>query len=153
VRRWFAVVLVAAAALSAAACTSDDTTKTPPTDARESPAPSLTPPPTFGGVQHELPTGDALANDPDLYKNVALEGCEQTADGWQATGAATNDSGDELTYGILVFFTDAQARTVDSAQTTVTVAPGGTESWTAAQQFTGEGIQCVVRAVRDASAG
>ncbi|WGX97604.1 hypothetical protein [Nocardioides sp. L-11A] len=104
--------------------------------------------PTFVGVQHKLPTGKALKNVPDLYEQVALTGCEATDGGWAATGTAGNRSGEDLRLTVLVLFTDAQARIVDSAATTVAVPAGGSEAWTAERAFTApDGTQCLVRAV------
>ncbi|MDQ6523246.1 hypothetical protein RB608_06525 [Nocardioides sp. LHD-245] len=104
--------------------------------------------PTFVGVQHKLPAGKALKNVPDLYEQVALTGCEATDGGWAATGTAGNESGEDLRLTVLVLFTDAQARIVDSAATTVAVPAGGNETWTAERAFAAPvGTQCLVRAV------
>jgi hypothetical protein len=113
--------------------------------ARES---SAGPAPAFSGVQHRIPSGDALRNDPELYDHVALTGCDATSDGWKAVGTAHNPRSGELALDVLVFFTDAQARVVDSASTTVSVSAGSTTTWTARRQFeTTPGTTCVVRAV------
>lgn len=106
-------------------------------------------PPEFAGVQHRLPRGKALENDPVLYEQVALTGCEATADGWRAVGSATNPGPDPIGFTVLVLFTDAHARVVDSASTTVDVPVGATKNWTATRAFeTTPGTSCVVRAVR-----
>lgn len=107
--------------------------------------------PSFAGVQHELPSGAALDNAPDLYEHVALTGCEATDDGWRALGTAENTSEAELTFSVLVVFTDAQARIVDSASAQVTVAPSDAGEWTAERTFEAPaGTSCVVRAVNQA---
>ncbi len=104
--------------------------------------------PGFVGVQHAIPMGAALTNVPRLYEQVTLTGCGATADGWQATGTAANESSTEQTLRVLVLFTDAQARTVDSASTTVTVPVDSSETWTAEQKFSApEGTRCLVRSV------
>jgi len=107
--------------------------------------------PSFAGVQHELPSGSALDNTPALYEQVALTGCDATPDGWRAEGTAENTGAEALTYAVLVLFTDAQARSVDSATTEVTVAPGETGAWRAERDFQAPaGTLCVVRAVTQA---
>ncbi|WP_436697872.1 hypothetical protein [Nocardioides sp. BYT-33-1] len=104
--------------------------------------------PAFTGTQHAIPTGAALDNVPDLYELVAQTGCEATADGWRAEGTAANPGTAEQGFTVLVFFTDPQARIVDSASATVTVAPGETGTWTAERAFAAPaGTSCVVRAV------
>lgn len=104
--------------------------------------------PAFSGVQHRLPSGKALRNSPALYEQVDLTGCEGFALGWRATGTARNAGTDTQVFRVLVLFTDAQARAVDSASTTVTVPAGSTRTWIAARQFeTTPGTSCVVRAV------
>lgn len=160
--RWSSVVLVAAVALGATACSSggagDTTTPDPSTSpsasasAAASAAP-LTPPPTFTGVEHKLPEGKRLRNDPDLYETVALEACTKVeGGGWRAEGSATNATDEDLDYSILVFFTDAQARIVDFARAEVEATAGGTAQWTATKTFRTPGkVNCVVRAVTAAS--
>jgi hypothetical protein len=105
-------------------------------------------PPEFTGVRHKLPTGKALANDPDLYKTVAMRTCHRTDSGWQASGTATNRGKKAVTYRVLVFFTDAQARAIDSANGTVTVKSGQRATWHASRKFKAGKVSCVVRAVR-----
>lgn len=107
------------------------------------------PPPPFTGVRHRLPAGAALDSDPDLYGRVALTGCAATARGWRAVGTAHNPGGLSQTLQVVVLFTDAHARAVDSATTTVPVPAGSTRTWTAERRFeTTPGTRCVVRAVR-----
>ncbi|WP_181410718.1 hypothetical protein [Nocardioides humi] len=109
------------------------------------------PPEEFAGVQHRLPKGAALRNVPALYEQVALTGCAAKADGWRAEGTADNADPEALTFAVVVFFTDPQARIVDSATTTVAVAPGGSGTWTAEREFEAPaGTRCVVRAVHQA---
>jgi hypothetical protein len=165
VRRIVPLTLVAAVALGAAACTSQDDRRVRDDaagKADEAKATAIaTPPPPFAGAEHKLPKGKALRNDPDLYKAVALTGCERSADGWRATGTIKTDTGTAGDTGeggasrgvsILVLFTDAQARAIDSARTTVDVTAGETTDWTAAKAFSAPAeVDCVVRAVRRAS--
>lgn len=104
--------------------------------------------PKFVGVQHPIPSGKALANIPDMYKYVLKTGCSSITGGWQAVGTARNTTAEPLPFKILVFFTDAQARIVDSASTTVSVPAKATGHWTASRRFKApKGTQCVVRAV------
>lgn len=94
----------------------------------------------------DIPT--EVPNDPDQRKNVTLSGCAAVGGGWGASGEATNPGDAEVTYQIQIFFTTAAATTVDSAATEVTVAPGGTEKWTAEKQFgTADKMLCVLRGV------
>ncbi|WP_457256059.1 hypothetical protein [Pedococcus sp. P5_B7] len=83
---------------------------------------------------------------------TTLGSCREVKGGWQAQGAVTNDTSRDLDYSVLVFFTDAQARTVDFARTKV-VAPAATSrKWTATKKFAAPAAaKCVVRAVQPAS--
>jgi hypothetical protein len=111
-----------------------------------------TPPPSFAGTAHRLPSGTALANDPDLYKTVALTSCTRTADGWAGHGTATNPTGTAIDYAIVVLFTDAQARDIDSASVSITVPARHQGTWTATRAFAAPtGTRCVVRAVHPAA--
>jgi hypothetical protein len=150
--------LVAAAVIALTGCTGKGAapaptalnTATGATD-RVGPDPKISPPPPFAGVQHALPSGPALANDPSLYKEAALTGCSATARGWKGTGTLENPGRHASTARITVLFTDAQARDVASATATVKVAAGRTARWTAARRFDApEGTRCVLRAVRSA---
>jgi hypothetical protein len=150
-RRSIMVVLVTAAVLSAAGCTSgssdDKADAAHPSNAPTTQS-TASPPPKFIGVAHKLPKGKALRNDSDLYKTVGLETCEKTAHGWQAGGTVDNPTGKEVGYAITVFFTDPQARTVDSALATLTVDAGASATWQAARSFKApKHTRCVVRAV------
>ena len=140
-----ALALVLATAL--AACTrSGDPVPTPGTG-------PATPPPTFSGVRHPLPTGSALANDPELYGRAELTGCAAVSGGWKASGTLKNPGAAEVAAVIVVLFTDAQARAVDSATAEVRVSAGRTGTWSATRAFRApEGTRCVLRAVRPAPA-
>jgi hypothetical protein len=145
VKRWRHLLLVTAVALSTAACSSHTSTEATP-DQHNSPTTSGTPA-AFTGIKHTLPTGKALRNDPDLYRTVTLNGCTRDGGGWLATGTAENRTKRAQRYAVLVFFTDAQARTVDWARARVTVVPGEHETWRASRRLQGNDIRCVVRAV------
>jgi hypothetical protein len=111
------------------------------------PAPEISSPP-FVGVQGPIPDAATINGDPDLRNHVTMTGCTQTANGWQGTGTAKNVSTADLTYKIVVIFTDAQARAITSAATTVTVAAGATGTWTAGTDFGAPaGVQCVLAGV------
>ncbi|WP_157537128.1 hypothetical protein [Nocardioides sp. Root190] len=143
-----AVLLGTAACANAPAPDDADLAAPPDRPAEAASDQASEPAPEFSGVQHRIPSGTALRNDPELYQHVALTGCDPTADGWRAVGTAHNPGSGELTFDVLVFFTDAQARIVDSATTTVTVSAGSTTTWTARRRFeTTPGTACVVRAV------
>lgn len=104
--------------------------------------------PKFVGVQHPIPKGKALDNVPDKYKYVHQTGCSAIPGGWKAIGTAQNATGKSQTFQVLVFFTDAQARIVDSATATVSVPSNSKGTWTAERQFKApKGTLCVVRAV------
>jgi hypothetical protein len=70
------------------------------------------------------------------------------AGGWRAAGHATNPGTTSLDYAVTVFFTTESATTLNYAETTVTVAPGKTVSWSVNKQFTGpKSMRCVLRGV------
>jgi hypothetical protein len=126
-------------------------TRTGPTAARTQvgPDPHASPPPSFTGTRHALPSGPALANEPDLYKEAALTRCSATPTGWAGAGTFRNTTDHAITVAVVVLFTDAQARDIDSATATVDVAAGETGEWTASRDFDApEGTRCVLRAVR-----
>jgi hypothetical protein len=108
---------------------------------------SIQPPPTFTGLKRPLPSPEQLTNDPALYRDVTLTGCTRTKDGWRATGTAANAGSEKAGYRIIVFFTDAQARTLDYARTSVEVPAGKTTTWTATRPLHLNGVHCVIRAV------
>ncbi|MCR1786055.1 hypothetical protein KVF89_26205 [Nocardioides carbamazepini] len=147
---WPAAACAATAAvLTLSACSGGSTDAEADAEARATPAER--PAPAFTGVRHELPTGAALDNDPDLYEHVAQTGCEATADGWKAEGSAENTGTEARTFVVLVLFTDPQGRSVDSASASVTVGPGETGDWIAERDFDAPaGTLCVVRAVNQA---
>lgn len=104
--------------------------------------------PPFVGVQGPIPNATDINGDPDLRNNVLMTGCTQTANGWQGSGTAKNVSSTTQTYKIVVTFTDAQARAITSATTTVTVAAGASGTWTAGTDFAAPaGVQCVLAGV------
>jgi hypothetical protein len=143
----------ALAAFALTGCSGGTGAATPasPAGRHTGPNPSVSPPPSFAGVQHALPSDAALANDPDLYKDATLTACSATAKGWQGVGTLKNTADHAITATVVVLFTDAQARDVDSATTKVEVAPGATARWTAARAFDApKGTRCVLRAVRPA---
>lgn len=98
--------------------------------------------------QHPIPAADELTDDPSLRTSILLTGCEAAENGWQGRGTAANSGEAEATFRVVVFFTDAYSRVVDSSTVDVVVPGGGSAEWTAAQEFTApEGVQCVLRAV------
>jgi hypothetical protein len=143
-------------AATLAACTGSSGTRhdaAGPTSRAAAPTPSspVSAPPTFSGTQHRLPTGAATKNNPQLYKNVSLTGCSATAHGWKGTGTATNTTSRAIDYSVLVLFTDAQARDIDSATATIRVPARTSAHWTAARKFAApKNVQCVIRAVHRA---
>ncbi|WP_158277225.1 hypothetical protein [Serinibacter arcticus] len=121
----------------------EDGTDEAPEDGGATEAPTALPP---AEVQNELPTD--LPDDPALRTSVLLTGCGEAEGGWQGTGTAANPGGEDLGYQIIVFFTDAYSRAVDSSTITVEVPAGETVEWSAAKEFAPpEGTQCVLRAV------
>jgi hypothetical protein len=142
-----------AAALALTGCSGSGAGTAPPTPVvrQTGPDPSLRPPPSFAGVQHVLPSGTALTNDPDLYKDATLTACSATSKGWRGAGTLRNTGDHAITATVVVLFTDAQARDIDSASSKVQVAAGATARWTAARAFDApQGTRCVLRAVRPA---
>jgi hypothetical protein len=118
-----------------------------PSSTQSTPGPEISSPP-FVGVQGPIPDAADINGDPDLRNHVMMTGCTQTPNGWQATGTAKDVSSGPLTYKIVVIFTDAQARAITSATTTVPVAAGATGTWTAGTDFGAPaGVQCVLAGV------
>jgi hypothetical protein len=121
------------------------------TPSAPAPPPSSTSTATAGG----LPAGVAPAPVPTdvpnvvaLRKHVTMTACAGDADGWHASGTASNPSKKAAKYTITVFFTTRTATVIDTASTTVEVAPGGREKWTATKDFTTGGqLNCVLRGV------
>ena len=117
--------------------------------ARQHTAVSADPAPAFSGVRHPLPKGRELRNVPTMFEQVRLTRCEPTGDGVEVSGRAVNPTPATVGYRVLVFFTDAQARAVDSAVARVSVRPGRDAPWTVERTFDPpRGVRCVVRAVR-----
>jgi hypothetical protein len=103
--------------------------------------------PTPAITAQPLPTG-SIANDIDKRKAIAITACAAISGGWSASGTATNDSLVTATYAITIFFTTAQATVLDYATTTVKVAAGKSQKWSAAALFTApKGMRCVLRGV------
>jgi hypothetical protein len=150
------VSLCVAVAIAVAGCTSSGSgihattsAKPTPTASTKATSPAATQPPsvpdTTGAapgagestvpplVQNPLP--DSVPNDPDVRKNVAQTKCEAVDGGWGAEGTATNPGTAPVTYSITVYFTTPTATVLDYATTTVSVAPGATEKWSASKQF------------------
>ncbi len=109
------------------------------------PQPSV---PAFVGVQGAIPAAASINGDPKLRNDVTMTGCEKTATGWQASGSAKDSTASPRTLAIVVIFTDAQARAITSAKTTVATTPGATAQWSAAADFTAPaGTKCVLAGV------
>ena len=141
-----------AVTISAAGCSGGGTDKPadqsqPGAGSSARPKTTTSAPPKFTGVRHKLPTGKALTNDPDLYKTVKLTTCRKSDSGWQASGTAKYTGKQPAEIRVLVFFTDPQARAIDSAKGVVTAKPGETVSWHASRKFKAQKADCVVRAV------
>lgn len=144
--------LLAVTACSGGDDPSDQVNRPGARSASTSGAADLTPPPELRRGRHPLPEGKALTNDPELYDDVALTGCRRTPQGWRAGGTVENTGAEPREYSIVVFFTDAQARAVDSATATVAVRPGDDRRWTAQRRFDGpDDVRCLVRAVHPAA--
>ena len=89
-----------------------------------------------------------VANDIDLRKNVRLSSCKRIADGWGASGTATNPGTKPVDYTITVFFTTAKATVLSTGETHVRVDPGDKESWNVNRKFaTHSKTLCVLRGV------
>ena len=131
-----AIALVSAAGLGVAACGGSSAKS----------GGSTSPSPTPVVTQNKLPK--TVANKPALRKNVAVTSCAATAQGWQATGTATNASSSAATYRITIFFTTPAATVQDYAVKQVVVAPRSTVRWTASKAFAASKTTlCVVRGV------
>ena len=136
---------VICAALVVSACTSS-----PTPNASTTPAPTkvsaTSAHPAKGYPAARIPS--SVANDPKVRKSVTLSECAPVAGGWRAAGHATNPGTASIDYAVTVFFTTASATTLNYAETTVTVAPGKTASWSVNKEFTGpKSMRCVLRGV------
>lgn len=136
---------VIGAALVVSACTSSPTpsasTTTAPTKVSATSAH-----PTKGYPAALIPS--SVPNDPKVRKAVTLSECAPVAGGWRAAGHATNSGTASVHYAVTVFFTTASATTLNYAQTTVTVDPGKTSSWSVSKNFAGpKTMRCVLRGV------
>ena len=140
-----AVVALLTGALLLAGCTGGADDDAPPSPPESSS--TLTPVPAVTPAQ-ELPDPAAYADSPALRDLVLVTGCEATDGGWAATGTATNPGEESVTYGVLVYFTDAYARGVAASEIEVEVPPDGEVAWTASQDvWSQDGTLCVLRAV------
>lgn len=144
-QRLHALAVLGLGAVLLSGCTAPAPAPTP--DADVSAAPTGVPGLPDGVVPAtDLPVD--VPNDPAARADVQLAGCEATADGWMASGAATNSGADPVDYTITVFFATETATVIDSASTTLTVAPGDTADWQASADFTAPaGTTCVLRGV------
>lgn len=98
-------------------------------------------------TQLPLPTG-SVPNDTEKRKAVAVGNCAAVDGGWQATGTAKNDGSSSQTYAITIYFTTSGNSVLTQATTSVKVAPGKTENWSASAKFSApKVVNCVLRGV------
>jgi hypothetical protein len=135
--------------LAAAGCTGSSTSDPSPPARSGSPVTSAEPAPGLpSGVKGATSLPTSPPNRTALRRNVSMNTCQATKDGWTAGGRATNPGSKTADYTITVFFTTTAATVVGSAQTRVRVTPGAEESWTAGKKFTAPGkTLCVLRGV------
>lgn len=114
-----------------------------------------TPTPTFTQV-NGLPDGVALPDDvptevpntPEDRKNVGIEACESTADGWRAAGTAVNPHDAAVTYEVSVFFTTESGTVLQFGEVSVPVSASGVEEWQIEVDFVAPPTtRCVLRGV------
>jgi hypothetical protein len=127
-------VLVVVAALAGCSSAKPTAKPTVSASARVS-APQTDPGALPSGVVNPTGVPTSVANVVALRKDVTLAGCKATANGWGATGTATNPAAAAHTYTLTVFFTDAHATVIGFGSTKVAVQPGGKETWTIASKF------------------
>ena len=141
------LVALALAPLALTACSSDPESPAPAAATEPAAAPSSSAPTLPKGVKPaSVPT--KVANDVGDRKNVVMNACKTTGDGWGASGTATNPGKKDVTYKVTVFFTTTSATTIDSASTDVAVKAGETVTWDAAKKFkTPSEMLCVLRGV------
>jgi hypothetical protein len=100
------------------------------------------------GVSQPTSIPTAIPDSAEARADVRLQGCEVAHGGWKATGTAVNPGKKATTSVITVFFTTESATVIGTAQTTVSVKPGGTEKWTAKGDFVAAPkTLCVLRGV------
>lgn len=145
-----AAMLAGAAALVLASCAVTPEPTPTPTSAPTGELGTESPAPDFGGEQGPVPATEDIADNPDLREIVLQTGCAAVDGGWAATGTAENPGTGDVTYRVVVIFTDAQSRGVTSSTVDVPVAAGETADWTAAAEFSPpSGTQCVLAGVAD----
>ena len=88
------------------------------------------------------------ANNPALHANVSIKVCQETPDGYTASGLARAGA-QGYTYHITIDFVALPGRNVEAtAHTTVVVAPGSNGPWHVSATFQPMGtVDCVVHSV------
>lgn len=143
---------VVAAALVLGGCAATPPQPDPTTTNAQGEIGTETPAPAFGGEQGPVPDQADIADDPDLREIVLLTGCDAVDGGWGATGTAENPGASDVSYTVVVIFTDAQARNVTSSTVEIPVAAGETVDWEAVAEFDPpEGTQCVLAGVANSA--
>lgn len=119
-------------------------------------APEPSPTPTESVPVNGLPDGVSLPpdvptdvpNDPEDRRNVAIDECDATENGWRATGTAVNAADTDATYEISVFFTTESGTVVGFGGATASVESGGSADWTVEADFVAsDATRCVLRGV------
>ena len=100
------------------------------------------------GVNNATDVPTSVPNNPALRAHVQITKCAASADGWQASGDATNPGTGPVDYTITVFFTTSAATVIGYGSAKVHVAAGGHQAWSVSATFTpAPGTQCVLRGV------
>lgn len=157
-RRWAWIGGIGLAVLLLAGCSGE--ANQPPTTGSTPPsttaATSSSAGPTATSKSAGLPAGitpapvpTAVTNNVEKRKTVQITKCQaRPGGGWMASGTARNTGSTEQTYRITIFFTTTSATFIASADTTVKVAAGKTEQWSAGSVFKNpEAMLCVLRGV------
>ncbi|GAA0964635.1 hypothetical protein GCM10009561_22210 [Frigoribacterium faeni] len=142
----FALVLSTVLVLTGCTSTQQDRNET------EAPTPPSTGAPQIEGqpegVVGATTVPSDVPNDAKLRDFVSLDTCEAIDNGWSAAGTAMNETKDDATYDVTVFFTVSSGTVVGSGQTKVDVPAGETASWEIEDTFTTPiTTSCVLRGV------
>jgi hypothetical protein len=100
------------------------------------------------GVTNAIGVPTSVANVVALRKDVTMTSCKATADGWGASGVATNAGTSAHNFAVTVFFTTDHATVIGFGAAHVNVAAGGKQSWTVSGKFhAASPTLCVLRGV------
>jgi hypothetical protein len=134
-------------ALALVGCTSDSSHHASSSSASSSSSHSAVQP-LPSSVKQDTKVPTKVPNKPASRKNVTMETCAGTGDGWKAAGTVRNPGSSSATYTITVFFSTTSATVLAHGDTKVKVAPGKSAAWSVSPKFSApKKVLCVLRGV------